>query len=172
MEFYETVKKRHSARKFKDKNVEKKKIQRIMDAMSMAPSAGNLQAYRVYAVKGKEKKKMLAEAALDQDYVAEAPVCLVFCADRKRSALKYGERGENQYCLQDATIAAAYTQLAATEEGLSTVWVGAFDPIAVAQIINVEEFDFPVTIMPLGYSDEEPEKTERRSLEKIIREVD
>lgn len=171
MDFYDVIEKRHSSRSFLNKDIEKKKLERILDAMSAAPSAGNLQSYKVYLLKKKEDKKKLAAAALDQDFIADAPVVLVFCADTKRSALRYGERGESLYCMQDATIAAAYAQLAAAAEGLSTVWVGAFDPFEAAQIIKVEPYDIIISILPIGYPAEKPEKTSRRPLKELTREV-
>jgi nitroreductase len=171
MEFYDVLKRRHSTRSFQDREVEKEKIERIVSAASLAPSAGNLQAYRVYVVKTKEVKEGLVTAALGQGFIAEAPIVLVSCADQKQSAAKYGERGAELYAVQDATIAAAYSQLAATAEGLASVWVGAFDPLEVSRVVNAEPYNVPVVIIPIGYPAETPEGRDRRKLSEIVREV-
>jgi len=171
MDFYDVLKKRHSVRAFQDKEIEKEKLEKIAAAFSLAPSAGNLQAYTVYLVKKQETKKELAEAALGQDFISQAPVTLVFCADQQQSAVKYGERGAELYAVQDATIAAAYAQLAAAAEGLGSVWVGAFDALEVSRILNLEPYHVPVAIIPLGYPAEIPKGRSRRNPKELLREI-
>jgi len=171
MEFYDVIEGRHSIRAFQDKDVEKEKITKILSTVSLCPTAGNLQAYKIYVVKTKELKEELSEAALGQGPVAEAPIVLVFCADQKQSAMKYDERGAQLYAIQDATIAAAYAQLAATAEELGSVWVGAFDPLEVSRILNIEPYHIPVAIIPIGYPAEIPEGRDRRDLKEMVIEV-
>ena len=171
MEFYDVLKKRHSVRAFEDKDIEKEKLEKIIGAFSLSPSAGNLQAYKVHIIKTKEVKEALAEAALDQNFMAKAPIILVFSADQEQSTAKYGERGAQLYAVQDATIAAAYSQLAATAEGLASVWVGAFDPLEVSRVLNLESYHIPVALIPLGYTSEIPEGRDRRDVWEIVSEV-
>jgi len=130
-----------------------------------------LQAYKIYVVKTREAREGLVAATHYQDFVAQAPVVFVFCIDIRRAAAKYGERGETLYCIQDATIAAAYCQLAATAEGLSAVWVGAFDPLEVSRVVNAGPYQVPVCVLPVGYPNETPEITERRPLKELLKEV-
>jgi len=112
----------------------------------------------------------LARAA-DQSFIAESPVTLVFCANPGRAARKYGARGRDLYALQDATIAAAYAQLAATELDLATVWVGAFDTATVSAALRAPGDWVPVAILPLGYADELPSASSRRSLDDLVHEL-
>jgi nitroreductase len=169
MDFFNVLDKRRSVRKFKSKPVEKENLLKILEAANSAPSAGNLQAYRIVVVEDETAKEELAQASLGQDFISRAPVVLVFLADRKSSSRRYGERGE-LYSLQDATISASYAQLAATALGLGSVWIGAFDEEKVKQILNKEELK-PVAIIPIGYPDEKPGKTPRRSLDEIAETV-
>jgi len=171
MEFYDVLEKRHSVRDFDKKDVEQKKVQNILDAVQRCPSAGNLQAYKVYVVRSKEAKEGIVAAALYQEFIAQAPVLLVFCADKAQSAAKYGERGSDLYAIQDATIAAAYSQLAATAEGLSCVWVGAFDPLEVSRLIKAGPHEVPIALIPIGYPKGKAWETGRRPLKEIITEV-
>lgn len=171
MEFYDVLKKRHSVRAFEDKGIEKEKLEKIIGAFTLAPSGGNLQAYKVYVVKTKGVRDELAAAALDQSSVAEAPVVLVFCADKEQSASKYGERGAELYAIQDATIAAAYAQLAASAEGLGSVWVGTFDPLEVSRLVRAEPYNVPVAIIPIGYPAEMPKGRDRKAIKEIVKEV-
>ncbi|MEM2908890.1 MAG: nitroreductase family protein [Candidatus Bilamarchaeaceae archaeon] len=171
MDFYSVVKQRRSVRAFLEQDIEKEKLDRVIGAFMLAPSAGNLQAYKVYIVKNPALKQELAEAALGQECISGAPLVLVFCADKKRSAMKYSERGFELYSVQDATIAAAYAQLAAAAEGLGSVWVGAFDPLEVSRLINADPYVVPVAIIPIGYPAEHPFMRERRSVKEIVKEI-
>ena len=171
MDFFEVVSARHSVRAFADKPIEPEKLQAILEAASRAPSAGNLQAYDIYAVTAPACLSALARASLNQDFLAQAPVSLVFCANPPRSAQKYGRRGASLYAVQDATIACAYAQLAATALGLASVWVGAFDDAAVRAALGVNGDLRPVAILPIGYAGEIPEATSRRPLTSLVQYI-
>jgi len=171
MDFFETVDKRRSTRAFQAKEVDVQTIKRILDTVNLAPSAGNLQAYRISVVKSKKAREELMFACLEQEFVAQAPVVFVFSADKKQSELKYELRGYELYAVQDATIAAVYCQLAATALGLSSAWVGAFDPLEVSRLINAEPEEVPVAVIPVGYPAESPGRTGRKQLKQLVREL-
>ena len=158
--FFSVLDERRSIRAYKKRDVEKEKLDKILAAANSAPSAGNLQAYEIVVVKNKENKEAIADAAFGQDFIAQAPFVLVFCANQERSAVRYGARGRDLYSIQDATIAASYAQLASTALGLGSVWIGAFDEFAVKKIISADK---PIAIIPIGYPDEKAEETKRRS---------
>ena len=172
MELLEVVKRRRSIRAFADRPLEEEKLQRILEIVSLAPSAGNLQAHEIYVVTDRDQKRALAKASLGQEFVAAAPIVLVFCARPERSAGRYGERGRRLYSLQDATIACAYAQLAATALGLGTVWVGAFDDDAVVKVLGTKAGWRPVAILPIGYPSESPAATPRRGLDDLVHHHD
>jgi len=170
MDFFELVVQRHSIRAYRPTPIEEEKLIRILETANRAPSAGNLQAYEIVVVRSQETKRALAAAALNQTFLAQAPVVLVFFANKSRSAAKYGRRGSELYALQDATIACAYAQLAATALGLATVWVGAFDDESVSQILHAPSDWRPAAILPIGYPAERPEPTPRRPLSSLVHE--
>lgn len=170
MDFYDVLKNRHSIRAFLEKPVESKKIALIIDAAMRGPSAGGLQAYKIYVVRTERAKEELIIATEGQEYV-KAPLVLVFTADITRSGAKYQERGEELFSYQDATIAAAYTQLAATAEGLGSVWIGTFEPLEVARIVNAQAYEVPIAIIAIGYPNETPEVHPKRQMKDIVREV-
>jgi len=132
--FLEFLSNRRSIRSFKEEPVEDDKLNKIIQACNLAPSSGGLQTFEIYQVKNKEIKEKLVLAAKDQDYVAEAPLLLVFCANPSRSVERYGERSR-LFSVQDAIIATAYAQLTVHVLGLSTVWIGAFDEKKVSEIL-------------------------------------
>ncbi len=171
MELFETLQARQSVRAYQSTDVETEKLEAILSAANQAPSAGNLQAYEIYVTRDYTIKHALAKSAWNQDFLAQAPVVLIFCTHPTRSATRYGERGKQLYCLQDAAIAVAYAQLAATALGLATCWVGAFDDEQVAQAIDLPPDQYPVTILPLGYAAEPPVRTPRRSLADLVHHI-
>lgn len=173
MSLLEVVNKRYSVRKFKPDPVPRKIIEELLDVARKAPSAGNIQPWFFYVVTSQKEKDALAAAAWGQKFVAQAPVCIVICAEPEMSARTYGERGRSLYCLQDTAIATAYIQLAATERGLGSCWVGAFDERRVSDCLNIPGYRRPVVLLPLGYlSRERGTKTGRRELAEIIKFIE
>jgi len=172
MDFFEVVAKRQSVRSYAPHAVEKEKTDRILAAANDAPSAGNLQAYEIYVARKREHLSGLAAAALSQDFIAQAPAALVFCAHPARATGRYGDRGMRLYALQDATIACTYAMLAATALGLATVWIGAFNDEAVRRVLRVSADMLPVAILVIGYAAEQPLRTRGRSLEDLVHEID
>jgi nitroreductase len=175
LEFAEVLKQRHSMRMFTRQPVEAEKLQRLLEMTNTAPSAYNLQSYEAFVVKDPTKKVALSAAAFDQsfarqNFISEAPLVLVFCADPSRAGGRYGSRGADLYGLQDATIAATFAHLAAVDLGLSSVWVGAFDEAKVAEILGISGLR-PVTMLPVGYPGTEARATARRGLREVFHEL-
>lgn len=168
MELEEILRNRRSVRVYEDRPVEAEKIRSILKAASSAPSAGNLQAYEIVLVSDPEVRATLARVALDQAFLASAPVVLVFVTNPLRSSARYGQRGRHLYALQDATIACAFAHIRAADLGLGSVWVGAYDDEAVRRAVGAPEGFRPVAILPIGYPAETPEKTTRRNLDDLV----
>jgi nitroreductase len=171
MEFAELIQQRRSIRGFTAQPVEQWKLDKILESVNEAPSAGNRQAYEVYVVRRAEDRAALAAAAHDQDFMKVSPVVLVFCAHAELSSTRYGERGATLYALQDATIACTYAMLALVDLGLSTVWVGAFEDDAVWRAIGAPEGLRPVAMLPVGYAAMEPRPKSRRELSGLVHEL-
>ncbi|MBK8510007.1 MAG: nitroreductase family protein [Candidatus Competibacteraceae bacterium] len=168
-DFFETVRHRHSIRKYQpDMAVEPEKLSAILEMASAAPSAGDLQAYRIVVVRDLAERQALVKACHQQPFIAEAPVCLVFCADPARSASVFGERGAKLYALQDSTIAATYAQLAIVAAGLGSTWIGYFEEDKILETLKLEPGLVPVALLSLGYPAELPEPSSRRRLDEVV----
>lgn len=185
MEFSDVVKNRVSCRSYNGKAVSQDVIDRILEEMILAPTAGHLQAYRVKVLVadeagGREAIEKIGEAAGQIDRVKGCGAVMVFFAV-PLDAAKYGERGEKLFALQDATIACAYAQLAACDLGLASLWVGAFDEKEVKKVCGVEGeatgscpalrgsgLQLPVAVLILGYTDEKLERPERKELKNLL----
>ncbi|HLA22736.1 MAG TPA: nitroreductase family protein [Nitrosopumilaceae archaeon] len=149
--------------------VEQWKVDKILAAADTAPTAGNFQGFEVFYVKNSEIKKRLVEAANNQPYV-NAPVVLVFCMDPSRVKMNFPPETLAKFSLQDATLAAAYSQLAASALGLSSVWIGMIDEEKVKQIIGTNLR--PASILCIGYPHQKRLPKSRRKLKELVRVIE
>ena len=168
MEFQELVRKRGMVRAFRPDPVPEEMIERLLSNAVRAPSAGNLQAWEFVVVRGSETKRRLAEAALGQMFVAEAPVVIVCCRNMERNARRYGDRGRHFYNLIDASFASLLILLAAHNEGLGACFVGAYRDEEVSRILGLPEHARPVGIMPIGWPAEAATVSERMPLAEVV----
>ncbi|HHW39944.1 MAG TPA: nitroreductase family protein [Syntrophomonadaceae bacterium] len=166
----DAIKERTSIRRFKPDPVPQATIGRLLDAARLAPSAGNMQPWFFVVVMNEDLRRQLAKAAR-QPFIAEAPVCIVVCAEPERSASRYGRRGRELYCIQDTAAAIENILLAATGYGLGACWVGAFDEEEAARILELEPGLRPVALIPIGYPDQERKAVPRRPLDEVVRVI-
>lgn len=168
MDFFDLVKKRGVATDFLDKPIEQKKLALIVDSATRAPSSGDLQSYKIYAVLTKELIQEIGYTS-ENELVGAAAVILVFCADLKRSEDLHSENSDF-YSSQDATIAASYAELAAFSQGISAAWLTGFEPLEISRIVKAGPYQVPIAILALGYATGN-EAVPRRPFKDIIREL-
>lgn len=159
---------RRSQRKFEDKEVEDWKLEMIFAAADTAPTAGGFQGFEIFHVKNPEVKLKLAEAANRQPYV-NAPVVLVFCMDPSKVKMNFPPEIIRKFSVQDATLAAAYAQLAAHALGLSSVWIGMIDEKKAMQALGTDLV--PSSILCLGYPQKMLQPKPKRNLVDLIHEI-
>ncbi len=167
MELFEAILNRRSIRQFKEEIPDDEIIEKIVEAGIMAPSAGDLQSWEAIVIKDHNNKVKIALAAYVQEFIAKAPVLIVMCANKASAGARYGERGRELYCIQDAACAAQNMLLAAQGLGLGAAWIGAFAEEDVAEVLNLPEHVRPVALIPIGYPDENPEMPPRRSVKDV-----
>jgi len=167
-DLFTVMSKRRSTRKFTDKIVETAKIDKIIAAADTAPTAGNFQGFEIFYVKSPEKKQQLVEACNNQPYV-NAPVVLVYCKNPSRVKFDFSEEILKKFAIQDATLAAAYSQLAAQALGLSSIWIGMFDEQKVMKIIDTDLI--PSSILCIGYPKQDKFPKPRRNLQELVHAV-
>jgi len=168
MDFIELSKTRRSIRRFKSKNFSNDDLLKILQAAQSAPSAGNCQPWHFFVISDKSIQAEIKNSAYNQEFILAAPVCIVVCADIKRSEDRYNERGRNLYCIQDTAAAVQNILLCAKDIGLGTCWCGAFDEKAVSKILRLQNDTRPVAIIPIGYPANEPVPVKRRPLDEIV----
>ena len=164
-DLFAVMAKRRSTRKFSNKPVETTKVDRIIAAADTAPTAGNYQGFEIFYVKGTEKKKLLVDACNKQPYV-DAPVVLIFCKNPSRVKFDFPDYVLKKFAIQDATLAAGYSQLAAQALGLSSIWIGMFDE---QKIMNILETDLvPSSVLCIGYPEQTKFPKPRRNLKDLV----
>jgi nitroreductase len=168
MEFFDLIRNRRSIRSFKEEPPSLSAVDAILEAVRTAPSAGNIQAFRIKVVRDAKSLQGLSHAAYGQGFISQAPLALVFMADKAASQSKYGQRGRDLYCVQDATIACLYAHLAASAVGLASAWIGAFSHTEVSELLGLPDHLLPVAILPMGYPAETPESTPRKTVGELL----
>ncbi|MFB6089409.1 MAG: nitroreductase family protein [Candidatus Aenigmatarchaeota archaeon] len=168
MDLFDSIKKRRSVRKFKDREVEKEKLGLLLDSCKWAPSAGNRQPWEVYIVKDEKKKELLAKSAWGQDWIVDAPVIIVMGINKDLAESHYGERGEKLYAHQSTAAAIQNMLLTATSLDLGSCWVGAFEEKEVSEVLECPNKVRPVAMIPLGYPAENPKPPLRHEIGDFV----
>ena len=168
MDVFECIKTRRSIRKYQDVPVEWDKIGQILEAGKAAPSAGNLQDFRFIVILDPVQRKGIAEACLQQEWVAKAPVHIVVVSEPEKSKRFYGIRGERLYNIQDAAAATQNMLLMAHALGLGSCWIGAFEEDKLRTVVHMPSEIRPQAIITIGYADEKPPEPPEYTLESMM----
>ena len=168
-EIFNVMATRRSTRKFSNNPVEMWKIDKILAAADTAPTAGNYQGFEIFYVRDEDKKDRLVKAANSQPYV-KTPVVLVFCMNPERIKLNFPKDVILKFSIQDSTLAAAYSQLAASALGLSSIWIGMFDEAKVKEIVGTDLR--PTSLLCIGYPVKKRPPKSRRRLKELIHVVE
>ena len=167
MNFTELAKARYSVRKFSNKPVETEKLNAVLQAARLGPTAKNLQAYHIYVVnsfEGMEKMRQLTPCHYD------APLVLIFTKNTQEE-WHHPQDPARTSGVQDASIVATHAMLAATEQGLGTCWLNFFIPQEVSRAYNLPDYEIPVLLMPLGYAAEDCTPADRHQQRKELSEL-
>jgi len=166
MDVFEAVQKRRSVRAYQSTPIPREKLEKILEAARLAPSASNIQPWHFIVVSDAEKREKLAKAPFAK-FLKEAPTVIVGCGDQRASP---------KWFMVDVAIAMQNMVLTATSEGLGTCWVGSFDENEVREMLKIPENYRVVAILALGYPREKFDLQgkllhlirRRKSLKKIV----
>ena len=164
MNFDEVIRNRTATRKFSDKKVEKEKLAKILEAARLAPTAKNLQAFKIYVVESREGIEKIDKATRCR---YNAPTVLVICGDKNGYS-----HGNHSYVDIDTSIVTTHLMLAATNEGIDNIWIGLFEPDIIKEEFNLPDNLIPVNLLPIGYKTNDfkpsPMHTTRKNLEELV----
>ncbi|WP_041274357.1 nitroreductase family protein [Desulforamulus reducens] len=162
------IEQRCSVHSFTGEPIPEATVGRLVEAALRAPSAGNLQPWKLVVVFKDEVKRDLAGACERESFIADAPVNIVVCLEKGKSEQVYGPEGQ-VYQYQDIGAAIENMLLAATGYGYGTCWVAAFQEDKVSQILQLGGDLRPVAIVAVGNTDEKQEPVARRNAEDVVR---
>jgi nitroreductase len=166
MNFIKLVEERYSLRKFSDKPIEKEKLDLVLKAGQLAPTACNYQPQRILVI---ENENGLAILKRCTKYHFDAGMVLLICYD---NAISWKRSFDNKDSGDtDASIVSTHMMLQATEIGLGTTWVGHFDPDLIAKEFNLPNNIVPVVLMPIGYPAQDATQNPLHKKRKLIEET-
>lgn len=166
MDFLELAKERYSCRKLSDKKVEKEKLDKIIQAGILAPTATNAQPYKIWLIKSSEAKEKLAKANRYQ-FGAE----VFFVVGAKREGVWVRKFDNYNFADVDASIVATHMMLEMADLGLGTTWIGHFDePLLKEEFPEMKDYEI-VAIFPVGYPADEAKPSERHSIRRNAEEA-
>jgi nitroreductase len=159
---------RYSCRAFGTDPLPEGDVDQLIEALRWAPSAGNMQPWRFLVIRSPELRKQLAHAAYDQEFLAQAPVAFVVCAEPERSASRYEDRGRFLYAIQDTAAAVENLLVAAAVLGYGSCWIGAFDENAVHEVLALPRGLRAVAMVPVGIPAGASPRRSRRPREETV----
>lgn len=165
MEFSELIEQRYSVRAYKPDPVEEEKLERVLDAARLAPTAANRQPFQLLVIQTQGRKDELHEV-YNKAWFVEPPLLICACGLLEKG---WTRRDGKSYVDVDVAIVMDHLILAAANEGLGTCWVGAFNPDAARQVLDLPDEVEPIAFTPLGYAADKPGAKKRKSLDELVR---
>lgn len=165
MDFLELVRNRYSCRAYKALDVEKEKLDYMMECVRLAPSAVNKQPWRFRIVSsGEEKAKM--QQCYNREWFRTAPLYVIASVRHDEEWVRADGKHHGNI---DVAIAVEHLCLAATEQGLATCWVCNFDAVLCKELFALPENEEPAVIIPVGYAADEPKEKTRKAINEIVK---
>jgi nitroreductase len=164
MELMEAIRQRLSIRDYEDTPVPEEKLNRILEAARISPSARNSQDREFVVVRDPDRRRSLAQAAPHQRHVAQAPVLIAAISTKPEYHMP---NGVPAYPM-DVGIALDHATLVAVEEGLGTCWIGGFDQDIAREALGIQEGHVVAALLTLGFPKTMPDPKPRRAFEDIV----
>lgn len=166
MDFFDLISKRYSVRAYTNQPVEESKLEQILEAARMAPTAANRQPFIIIVIHTSGKEQLL-ERIYGPKWFTDAPLVLCVCGTPGQAWVR--RQDGKSYCDVDAAIVMDHIILAATALGLGTCWIGAFDPAAAREVLNLPSEVVPVAFTPLGYAADAPGEKRRKAQASLVK---
>jgi nitroreductase len=145
--------------------VEQDKLQQVLEAARLAPTAANRQPFQVFVVRTSGRKEEL-KRVYHRDWFSQAPLVLCVCGLPEQAWVRGDGRS---YLAVDAAIVMDHMILAAAELGLGTCWIANFNPVAAREMLRLPQEVEPILFTPLGYPADKPAPKERKPLSDLVR---
>ncbi len=166
MEFSELIANRYSVRGYKPDPVEAEKLNRVLEAARLAPTAANCQPFQIIVIHTQGREAEL-KRIYHRDWFVQAPLILCACGVPSLGWVRSADK--RRYLDVDVAIVMDHIILAATNEGLGTCWIAAFNAKAARELLHLPDEIEPLIFTPLGYPDCPPGVKQRKPLQELIR---
>ena len=165
MDFDKLITHRYSVRAYKPDPIAEEKLQKVLEAARMAPTASNRQPFQLIVVHTAGREEELRKI-YNREWFVQAPIIICAVGLPKKGWVRYD--GAN-YTHVDVTIAMDHLILQAAELGLGTCWIAAFNPQVAREVLELPEDVEPIVFTPLGYPADSPKPKVRKPLSKLVR---
>jgi nitroreductase len=165
MDFQELIKKRYSVRAYKPDAVEEEKLHLVLEAARLAPTAANKQPFQLVLLRTDGREADLRRI-YNREWFVQAPLVIGICGVPSEAWVRMDGKS---YVDVDVSIVMDHIVLAATDLGLGTCWVGAFDPAAAREVLGLPEDVEPLAFTPLGYAADQWRPKTRKPLSDLVR---
>ena len=165
MEFRELIQKRYSVRGYKSDAVEEEKLQQVLEAARMAPTADNRQPFQLIVIHTQGREAELGRI-YSRSWFVQAPLVICACGIPDQNWVRRDGKNYNDV---DVAIAMDHLILAAADVGLGTCWVAAFNPTAAREVLGLPDGVEPIAFTPLGYPADQPQPKVRKALPDLVR---
>ena len=166
MEYSELIARRYSVRAYRPDPVEDEKLQAVLEAARLAPTAANRQPFQLVVLHTTGREEEIGKI-YHRPWFVQAPLVIAVCAISSQAWVRESDRFNAR--LIDAAIVADHLILAAANLGLGTCWVAAFNVDAARRVLQLPEEAEPVVFTPLGYPADSPGPKVRKPLSELVR---
>lgn len=165
MQFLELARRRYSVRSYKPEPVEDDKLQRLLEAACLAPTAANRQAFKLLVIRTKGREAEL-QRIYHRLWFVQAPLVICACGEPDKA---WWRRDGKNYSDVDVAIVMDHLVMAATDMGLGTCWVATFDPAAAREVLGIPDQAEPIAFTPVGYPADQPTPKKRKPVDELVR---
>ena len=167
MKFQELIERRYSVRAYKPDDVPSNIIDKVLEAARLAPTAANRQSFRLFVIKTAGFKDELRKI-YQKEWFVQAPYVIGICGIQEGNWVR---RDGRNYADVDSAIVMDHLILSATDLGLGTCWIGAFDPDAARRFLDLSQDMEPIAFTPIGYPADNPGMKKRKPIDELVRYI-
>ena len=164
--FLDLAARRYSCRAYTGDPVRDSDLDKVLEAGRLAPTAVNRQAFTIVVVRDPDRRRAVGEA-YPKAWLQEAPIILVVCVE---PAAAWTRRDGVNFAAIDGAIVMDHLTLCATDLGLGTCWIGAFDPDPLRKALGLPDGIDPLVMTPLGYPAKDAPEKKRKAIAELVRE--
>jgi nitroreductase len=165
MNFSDLIQNRYSVRAYKPDSIEKEKLDQILQAAILAPTAANRQPFRIFVIETEKNKEQLQEL-YGREWFVQPPLVVGIAAVADEAWIRRDD--DKNYAEVDATIAMDHLIMQAADLGIGTCWIAAFNPSVAKLMLDLPNDWEPIAFTPLGYPADNLRPKKRKDIDELV----